>query len=47
MAVSTDNTKFDLKYATIPANAIPTKVGINISWVEVNIPLTINMLNDV
>lgn len=47
MALSTDSTRFDLKYATIPASDIPTKVGINISDVEVNIPLTINILNDV
>ncbi len=47
IAVATDSTRFDLKYATIPANAIPTKVGSIIELSAVIIPLMIKIVRDV
>ena len=47
MPAKTDRTRFDLKYATSPATAMPRVVGISISVDAVNIPLIISIVRDV
>lgn len=44
---NTDITRFPLVQEKIPATSIPIRVGINISFEDVNKPLIIKILKDV